>query len=80
MIEVRIAGRGRVCDGEPTEEPATEATCDLCGEEAEMVVSVAADRFACKSCLRQRLEATTVAGWLLRAPGDRGLPWGKNAG
>jgi hypothetical protein len=35
--------------------------------------------FACKSCLRGRLEAITVAMWELKAP-PPGLPWGKVSG
>jgi len=82
-IEVRVGGRGRVRDGEPSLDDTTSARCDLCGEEKDVVVSVTADAdgpFGCKDCLRSRLEATTVASWLLRDPGDRGLPWGKISG
>ena len=51
-----------------------------------MVASVtpqAAGPFACKDCLRQRLEAMTVASWMMREA-ERGqvggLPWGKVSG
>lgn len=81
-IEVRIEGRGRVKDGEPHEDTGIQAKCDLCGDATDVVVSVSptADRFACKACLRGRLEATTVAQWLLRDPREQGLPWGKFSG
>ena len=82
-IEVRVGARGRVRDGEPTLDDATSARCDLCGEEKDVVVSVAREAdgaFGCKDCLRSRLEATTVASWLLREPKERGLPWGKISG
>lgn len=78
IIEVRVAGRGRVRDGADTVDPATEARCDLCGADAPEVASVAADTFACASCLRRRLEAMTVARYVLREDDGRGsLPWGK---
>jgi hypothetical protein len=82
-IEVRVAGRGSMRDGEATEDTAAEARCDLCGEMADAVVSVSADAsgaVACKACLRTRLEAVTLALFELRAPGERGLPWGKYSG
>ena len=81
-IEVRVAGRGTVVDGEATLDEATEASCELCGESVELVVSAGPEGapFACKDCLRGRLEATTVAQWLLRDPSARGLPWGKISG
>lgn len=83
IIEVRVAGRGSVRDGEATEDRATRAQCGLCDESVDVVVSVTPDArgpFACKSCLRKRLEAVTVATWELREPNDRGLPWGKFSG
>jgi len=71
-------------DGKPQEDGATSGRCDLCGEEADAIVSVTPDgssTFACKPCLRVRLDALTVAVWTLRAPEDRhGLPWGRYSG
>ncbi|MCZ7677437.1 MAG: hypothetical protein M5U28_01130 [Sandaracinaceae bacterium] len=83
IIEVRVAGRGTVRDGEATEDRSTSARCDLCETAVDVVVSVtkeAGGPFACKACLRKRLEAVTVAAWELRDPSDRGLPWGKFSG
>ena len=83
IVEVRIAGLGRVCAGEAERDPKAEAICDLCGEEADAVASVSHQPdgpFACKACLRSRLEAITVASWELRQPGEGGLPWGKFSG
>ena len=81
-IEVRVAGKGAVREGHKAPDANTKALCDLCEQEAEMVASVSASDggpFACKDCLRQRLEAMTVASWILREqPG--GLPWGKVSG
>ncbi len=80
IIEVRVAGRGTVLDGSKTERADTRATCSFCGEDVDAVVSMAPEAdgpLACKSCLRRRLEAITVALWELRQPGQVGLPWGK---
>jgi hypothetical protein len=80
-IEVRVAGTGSVRDSHRTTDPKTEAHCDLCDTDAEVVVSTTASGgapFACRVCLRQRLEATTIAIYELR--GSEGLPWGKISG
>lgn len=83
-IEVRIAGRGSVREGKAKADPAQVAKCDLCGAEADAVASTSSAGgapFACKACLRGRLEAMTVGTWLLRESGDEGgLPWGKVSG
>ncbi|MCB9679501.1 MAG: hypothetical protein H6737_30630 [Alphaproteobacteria bacterium] len=77
MIEVRIAGQGRVRGDVVTPDPEQTAVCDLCGDATDSVASVTAalDTFACKACLRGRLEAMTLGAWLVR-PGEA-LPWGK---
>ncbi len=80
-IEVRVAGRGNVRDGKKSIDPSTKATCDLCAAETDVVVSVtpeATGPFACKACMRARLEAVTVAVYELRE--GSGLPWGKVSG
>lgn len=93
-IEVRIGGRGSVRDGEPTLDTTQLSRCDLCGQQADAVASTSASGaapFACKACLRVRLEAMTVGAYLLReqAPAEAGpasagvkggLPWGKVSG
>jgi hypothetical protein len=81
-IEVHVAGRGRIRDGEPTRSADQEAHCDLCGHDVDVVVSVSTGTvgsFGCRDCLRTRLEATTVAAYVLQEPGS-GLPWGKISG
>ncbi|RZO52733.1 MAG: hypothetical protein EVA89_31160 [Sandaracinaceae bacterium] len=83
MIEVRVAGRGKVREGTRTLDEEAEARCDLCDREVDAVASTGAEGegpFACKACLRGRLEAITLAAWELRDPSDRGLPWGKVSG
>ena len=82
IIEVRVAGRGNVRGGVKTSDPKTRAVCDLCNTEADAVVSTNMDAtppFACKDCLRARLEAMTVAAWELKSAAA-GLPWGKVSG
>jgi hypothetical protein len=82
QIEVRVHGRGSVRGGEPTANAQIEARCDLCGGMTDAVVSVTKDAsapFACKSCLRERLESVTVALYLLGEQ-KQGLPWGKISG
>ena len=86
-IEVRIQNRGRVRNEAATRDPSQVAHCDLCGLDVDAVASTSAqsssaggETFACKSCLRGRLEAMTVATWVLKEAGDAGLPWGKVSG
>lgn len=81
-MEVRIQNRGSVRDGAATRDPSQVAHCDLCGVDVDAVASTSekGDVFACKSCLRGRLEAMTVATWVLKEAGDAGLPWGKVSG
>lgn len=80
-IEVRVSGRGSVRDGQKKVDASTKARCDLCATESDVVVSVTPDAngpFACKACMRSRLEAVTVAVYELRE--GSGLPWGKVSG
>ena len=42
-IEVRVAGRGAVKDGEPKSDAEVGAHCDLCDQDVDIVVSVSAD-------------------------------------
>lgn len=83
-IEVRVHGRGSVRDGVPTPDAGIATRCDLCASETDATASVGVDGggpFACKSCLRERLEAMTLGTWLLREGGEKsGLPWGKISG
>jgi hypothetical protein len=83
-IEVHVAGRGRVRDGEKIEDDDQTAHCDLCDTDTDVVVSSTPDPagpFGCRVCLRSRLEATTLAVYLLQESGNAGgLPWGKISG
>jgi hypothetical protein len=81
-IEVRVTGKGSVVDGQKNVDTNTKAACDLCQQETDVVASVSVAGgapFACKDCLRQRLEAMTVSSWMLRE-NTNALPWGKVSG
>jgi hypothetical protein len=83
-IEVRVHAHGSLRDGAASADASVEARCDLCGAVTDAVASVApaggAAPFACKTCLRERLETITVGLFMFRAPGEKGLPWGKISG
>jgi hypothetical protein len=83
IIEVRVGGRGSVRDGHKQVDRDASARCDLCGSDVDAIASLTPEAngpFACKTCLRVRLEAITVALYELREPGNSGLPWGKVSG
>lgn len=79
-IEVRVHERGVVRGDEVREDAATRAACGLCGREVDSVAAVTADVFACATCLRERLEAMSVARWRMKELRPQGLPWGKVSG
>jgi hypothetical protein len=79
-IEVRISGRGSTCDDQVVPDPSVVARCDLCHQDVPLTVSLG-PVFACKDCIRLRLDATSIAAWQLRDPSQSGgLPWGKISG
>jgi hypothetical protein len=80
IIAVKVDARGEVVDGRKTVAAGTVARCTLCDQVVDAVASIGADAYACKTCLRLRLEAITVALYELREPGTSGLPWGKVSG
>ncbi|MEW5852906.1 MAG: hypothetical protein AB2A00_29255 [Myxococcota bacterium] len=77
-IEVRVAGRGVARGDDLTMDPNTVAHCSVCGKDVDLVVSLTENTFTCRPCIRERLDATSVAGWRLGE--QKGLPWGKVAG
>jgi hypothetical protein len=81
-IEVRVAGLGSMIGPEIKADPAASALCGLCGQSAEVVVSVSTspEAFACPPCLRERLDAVSVARFRLRDAAAGGIPWGKVSG
>jgi hypothetical protein len=82
-IEVRVHAHGSMRDGAARPDASIEARCDLCGAITDAVASLAPEGrapFACKGCLRERLETITVGLFMFREPGEKGLPWGKISG
>lgn len=82
-VEVKVHGRGTVAGGNPHADEAVQASCEVCGEVTDAVVSTGPDGkspFLCKSCLRERLEQITLSLWMFRDEQSQGLPWGKISG
>jgi hypothetical protein len=82
-VEVRIHGQGTVAGGQPHRDESARAACEACGNVTDAVVSTGPNGsrpFLCKSCLRERLEQITLALWMFRDQGQKGLPWGKISG
>lgn len=78
--EVRWSGRGRVQGETIVQDEALAAACDACGQ-AEAPVVVFGGACVCAECMRQGLNALSVARWRLdHERGARGLPWGKISG
>jgi hypothetical protein len=77
-IEVRVHGQGSVAGDHIRADIQTEAACALCGRHRDAVASLGDGRYACADCMRERLEAMSVARWRLRE--GSGLPWGKISG
>jgi len=73
-IIVRVKGQGSVSGETVTKDDAVDTTCSECGVTADAVVSIG-QGFICASCVRERLDAMSVARYQLR--GSSKLPWGK---
>jgi hypothetical protein len=83
-IEVRVDGRGIVTGTEAREDTAIRAVCSNCGQTSDVVASLGgadggAKMFACAGCLRERLDAMSVARYRMKEASP-GIPWGKNSG
>lgn len=80
-IDVQITGGGTVSNGAVSIDPTTKASCSLCSKSVEAAVGIGPDRTACASCLRDRLDALSVARFRLQdTTGPRSIPWGKVTG
>ena len=78
-IDVHVSEGGRIVGGEVSLDARTVAHCNLCGREVESAASLAGGQFACGPCLRDRLDALSVARFRLKESGNR-TPWGKVTG
>ena len=78
-IDVHVTGGGRTRNGELEIDSATHARCGLCAREVEAAAAIAGT-YACANCLRERLDAMSVARFRLRESRTSSLPWGKVTG
>lgn len=78
-IDVHVSQGGTIVGGEVRADPKTVARCTLCARDVESAAALAAGSFACGPCLRERLDALSVARFRLRESGS-GTPWGKVTG
>lgn len=78
-IDVHVTGGGRIIDGELLVDAATHARCSLCAREVEASAAIG-EALACAPCLRERLDALSIARFRLRESRSGSLPWGKVTG
>lgn len=71
---VVVRGRGRIEGTDMTLEPNTEAHCQSCDQDVELVVELGGTPL-CTDCLRAGLDAASVGRY--RLVSSSGLPWGK---
>jgi hypothetical protein len=81
-IEVHVTGGGVIRSGELRADADVRARCSLCSRDVEASASIAANsgEHACAACLRERLDALSVARFRLRESRSGALPWGKVTG
>lgn len=80
MIDVSVTGGGTITGGELRPDAKTAARCTLCARDVEATASLGAGAAACAPCLRDRLDAISVARFRLRESRSGALPWGKVTG
>jgi len=78
-IEVHVSKGGTIVGSDLRVDAKVVARCTLCGKDVESSASLGAGAFACAPCLRERLDALSVARFRLRESGS-GTPWGKITG
>ncbi len=78
-IDVCVSQGGTIVDGKVRVDPKAVAKCSLCGRDVESSAALAAGSYACAPCLRERLDALSVARFRLKESGS-GVPWGKVTG
>ena len=78
-IDVHVSQGGSIVAGDVRPDSKLVAKCTLCTRDVESSASLGPDAFACAPCLRERLDALSVARFRLRESGS-GTPWGKVTG
>jgi hypothetical protein len=79
-IDVHVSKGGSIVQGEVRTDPTLVARCSLCKTEVEAAAALADGAYACANCLRERLDALSVARFRLRESRSGSLPWGKVTG
>lgn len=79
-VDVDVTGGGSIRDGVVRTAADVQARCSLCAATVAVSASIGDGRFACAECLRQRLDAMSVARFRLGEGRASGLPWGKVTG
>ena len=78
-IDVHVTGGGIISNGEIRNDTTAIARCTLCGKDVDASAAIGKDASACAPCLRDRLDALSVARFRLGE--SRGsIPWGKVTG
>jgi len=79
-IDVQVTGGGIISNGELRADTTAVARCSLCSKDVEAAASIGNGVMACALCLRDRLDALSVARFRLRESRSGSLPWGKVTG
>lgn len=80
-IDVQVTGGGTVKNGAVNVDPTMKASCSLCSKAVDVAVTIGPDRTACAACLRDRLDAISVARFRLQdSSAPKSIPWGKVTG
>lgn len=79
-IDVHVTKGGRIERGELVPDADIVAHCTLCDRDVESSAALAGGGHACAPCLRERLDALSVARFRLRESKSGSLPWGKVTG
>lgn len=80
MIDVHVSKAGRIQNGQLTADPGVIAKCTLCNANVDATAALGALGHACANCLRERLDALSVARFRLTEGSPRSSPWGKVTG
>ena len=78
-IDVHVTGGGVISNGEMKIDSTTTARCGLCARDVEASAAIG-NAHACAQCLRERLDALSIARFRLRESRTSSLPWGKVTG